>query len=364
MIAFLHPGFLYAALGVAAGIVALHFIVTEQPRTGVLSTVRFFPDVPARATTLTLRLSDLLLLSLRVLTVLLVGAAFAQPRINPQHRAVATVVAVARNIPEADSALPYIRNAAAVVYFDSLLSSALIQSLREASRVRERADSIELVVVSPLTTRQTDAATLAIRSQFPGRIRLVRVSADTTRAQPTAAEIQWADSSVSPLWIRRAAPDTVGAVATSTATLVYPFVRRWQLADNSANVIARWVDGEPAIVERVSAGTCVRSVSFSLPAIGDAILRPDFVRFRDALNQPCGGLAPAPVSADFFQALQGPANLAPASAIEPRVTRMTPLVPWLLAAALVVALVELIVRRRQRQATAQHDASGALARAA
>ena len=94
MISFLHPGFLYAAGVAAAAVVALHFLVSEQPRAGVLPTVRFFPDVEVRSTALTVRLSDLLLLLIRVLTLMLIGAAFAQPQLKPSRSAILRIVAL------------------------------------------------------------------------------------------------------------------------------------------------------------------------------------------------------------------------------------------------------------------------------
>jgi hypothetical protein len=395
MISFLHPGFLYAAFGVALGIIALHFIVTEQPRTGVLPTVRFFPDVKARATTLAIRLSDLALLAVRVLTVLLVGAAFAQPRLNPSRSTVARVVALdlsrnTRSLSEvANIAHDDLRSAAAVILFDSTareipaqgaldslsvgtsgtggrreagrLSPALIASLRAAARVRERADSVEIVIVSPLLTEERDAGTLAIRSLWPGHIRVIRVngSADSlSRAARESSTIEWADSVASGIWAARLHPDTIGAVSAGTTVLVYPFVRRWTLAaplSGDDRVVARWMDGEPAVIERSVDGGCIRSVSIAFPILGDAILRPEFVRFREMLSGSCGGSRDmAPLPAEFVSALEGRAGLAPVSAIEPRVTRMTPPVPWLLAAALAMALLELVVRRRRR--ISEHDA--------
>ncbi|MEP6905130.1 MAG: BatA domain-containing protein, partial [Gemmatimonadales bacterium] len=70
---FLAPAFLWGAIAVAAGIVALHFIVTRQPRASVLPTARFVPDSPATAIVRDARPSDLLLMLLRVLVVLAAG---------------------------------------------------------------------------------------------------------------------------------------------------------------------------------------------------------------------------------------------------------------------------------------------------
>jgi hypothetical protein len=398
MISFLHPGFLYAAFGLALGIIGLHFIVTEQPRTGVLPTVRFFPDVAARATTIAFRLSDLALLAIRVLVVLLIGAAFAQPRLNPRRSTIARVVALdlsrnTRSLSEvANRARDDLRDAAAVVLFDSTareipaegaldslgvrtsgtggrreagrLSPALIASLRAAARVRETADSVEMVIVSPLLSEERDAGTLTIRNLWPGHIRVIRVSGVTDspfRTRRERSTIEWADSVASGTWEPRARPDTIGAVSSGSSVLVYPFVRRWRLAappDAGGRIVARWMDGEPAIVERNTDDGCIRSVSIAFPTVGDAVLRTEFVRFRDLLGGPCGGNHDtAPLPEEFVSALEGRAGLAPVIAIEPRVTRMTPPVPWLLAGALAAALLEMLIRRRRRISQRDDDTS-------
>ena len=77
------------------------------------------------------------------------------------------------------------------------------------------------------------------------------------------------------------------------------------------------------------------------------MLRPDFVRFTEALKAPCGVMHDfTPLPAEFMSAFDGPAHLASVRAVKPQITRMTPLVPWLLGAALLLALLELLVRRR------------------
>src|SRR5580765_2998389 len=91
---FLAPGFLFASLGVAAAIVALHFIVTRQPRAAVLPTARFVPDTRATAIAPARRPSDLLLMFLRVLLVLAAGAGLAKPVLTPSRAAHARVLLV------------------------------------------------------------------------------------------------------------------------------------------------------------------------------------------------------------------------------------------------------------------------------
>jgi hypothetical protein len=401
---FLAPGYLLAAGLVALGVVALHLLVTEQPKLDTLPTVRFIPDVPARSTTVAIRPSDLLLLLMRVAMILLIGAAFAQPKRTTRHQTVGRIVVVdvsrdVRAMTElADSARRYLAGATAAVLFDStarevatgsvgdslttlvrhprpaaggVLSSALIVALRAAARVRDGVDSLELVVVSPLLAVERDAATMTIRSLWPGQIRTVRIAAADSatlrgRAASPRTHVQWADSGATTPWTRRTRPDTVGAVRAGAAVLVHPFVRRWRAAapDSGGRVSARWVDGEPAALDRMTANGCVRSLAITMPSAGDAMLRPDFVRFVDALSAPCDVARDlTPLDEEFLIAFRGPRRLAAAAAIKPPITRMTPLVPWLLAGALGLALVELLVRRRRRVDAEANDVELALERA-
>lgn len=201
---FLAPGFLYASLAVAAAIVALHFIVTRQPRAGILPTARFVPDTRATTIAPAKRPSDFLLMLLRALVVLAAGTALAKPVLTPSRGAEARVILVdvSRSAHDSlatrDSVRAYYRRGDAVVAFDSSarllggtvadtlavlrptskrgnLSAALIAALRAGSSLRDHADSLELVIVSPFAKEALDAATDTIRTLWPGRARLVRV---------------------------------------------------------------------------------------------------------------------------------------------------------------------------------------------
>jgi hypothetical protein len=122
---FLAPGFFFASLAVAAGIVALHFIVTRQPRAAILPTARFVPDLPATATARAARPSDLLLMVLRVLLVLAAGAGLAKPILKSSRGAEARVILadVSRSTRDAagmrDSVRSLYRDRDALVVFDS-----------------------------------------------------------------------------------------------------------------------------------------------------------------------------------------------------------------------------------------------------
>lgn len=405
---FLAPAYFIAACFAAAGVVALHFLVTREPRTSVFPTVRFVPQAQVRSFSLALKLTDIPLLLLRVAIVLLIGAALAQPRIPPISKDVTRIVAVdvSRAVRKDSDWRTLVRehtaNADVIValgataaevspeQLDTMLvnpstraessgdrgslSAGLVASLRAASRIRDRADSLELVLVSPLVEEERDAATLPIRALWPGGITVVRAAAAQRASASEEAErpkVEWAESAESRLWMERPRVETIGGVRAGDATLIYPFERRWRLKqplDSSTHVIARWIDGEPAAVQHSAAGAqggCVRSIGFSLPTVGDTTLRPDFVRFLRRLEDRCGASPDVtPLPPQFVSTLEGTTGLAPSSAVAPPVRQTTPLVPWLLLAALVVLALEYPMRRlstRRRTAasgSAQEEPAG------
>jgi len=321
---------------------------------------------------------------LRVLLVLLVGVALARPQFRPPHRTIARVLAVdlsraVGNPTElADSAGKYFSDATAVILFDAAgrevtrrpgdsiaafatarrsfaaprgsLSAALITARRAAARLRDGADSLELVIVSPFAEEERDAATIPIRALWPGRITTVRVSSAAVPSSAGPVKVEWADSSGSVLWARRPRPDTVTAVRAGDAVMVHPFVRRWQAAveaDSATRVYARWVDGEPAAFERMSPTQCIRTIAIPLPTSGDALLRPGFQRFLSSLVAPCGHpMALAPLPSSFMEIIRGIGPLVATGSVERQDARATPVAPWLLGVAALLALVEITVRRR------------------
>lgn len=424
---FLAPGFFFASLAVSAAIVALHFIVTRQPRAGILPTARFVPDTPATTVARAKRPSDLLLMLLRVLLVLAAGAGLAKPVLTASRGAEARVILVdvsrsARDsLATRDSVRAIYRDGDAVVVFDSSarllagnggntlgalgpttkrgnLSAALIAALRAGSSLRDRADSLELVIVSPFAREELDAATDSIRKLWPGRARLVRVNVaapdmtvagklemrvdandpltvtvalarkreagdgkrETGNGQRATEDgqrvIEWPASTRPPFAIERAQRDTVGGVMAGEAIVVSAFERRWSFPADSlrgAEVIARWVDGEPAAVEKPDGAGCVRSVAIPVSPVGDFVIRHDFVRFVESLSGVCAGITSlTPADPAVVASLEGRRGLAPREAFQPLRDTRSDLAPWLFALALAAAIAELFVRRRGKDAKA------------
>jgi hypothetical protein len=420
---FLAPVFFYVALGVAAGAVALHFIVTRQPTSSPLPTVRFVPTSAVRVTTLAPIPEDLLLLLVRVLAILLIGAALARPVLVPPRMPVLRIVLA--DVSRANGDIENVRDSARallgprdlLIAFDSSarvirshaadsaarlapssrggrISPALITALRTASAVREEADSIELVIVSPLRASELDGATQAIRALWHGRVRLVRVAAGADslalppgiavradandplavatagmlstnasvrvlRGDATADDSTWAAGGRRTLvrwpmdhapsgWVARTSVDTVGAVVARDEALVAPLERRWRLdsAARFTRVAARWVDGSPAAVELDVGSGCIRDVSIPVSSRGDLVLRRAFTRLTRALVAPCEAIAGGPAAdSSSIALLAGSGLLASRDVVARPHTVATPLVPWLLAAAIALVLLELFVRR-------------------
>lgn len=425
---FLAPGFFFASLAVAAGVVALHFIVTRQPRAGILPTARFVPNLPATATAKHTRPSDILLMLLRVLIVLAAGTGLARPVFKPSRGAEARVILVDRSRSVVDiaslrdSVRKLYRDNDEVVLFDSSarvidgnardsiasltatkrrgnLGAALIAAQRAASALRDRADSLELVVVSPFAGEEFDAATDSIRKLWPGKARLVRLVSPVDSVPPTGAlEVRAAQSDpiqtavlfarrsttsnaliirdgsdpIPPIdrpivsWpittrprgaIERARIDTIGGVIAGNALVVSAFPRRWSYPSDSirgGEVIARWINGDPAAIEWPSGAGCIRSIAIPVASAGDLVLRDDFAQFVGALSSECSAKTATRSAAPArIDRLTGQGGLASRDAFEPRGDVRSTIAPWLLALALAAAIAEVFVRQRRNAVVAE-----------
>ena len=210
-----------SALGLAAAAIvatiALHFIARSRPIAEPLPTARFVPRRPIEARTRSFALSDVLLLLLRAAALAAIGVAVAGPMFARSGRVRRVfVVDRSRAVANLDEVRDSVRRLAAstdmLIEFDSAasrsasigaldttrrspargsLSAALAAATRAGVVESATADSVELVLVSPLVREEIDDATARIRGAWPGRIRVVQVRAAVAptrrRFAPTSA---------------------------------------------------------------------------------------------------------------------------------------------------------------------------------
>jgi len=215
----LAPVWLAVAALAALATVALHFIATQRPPAAMLPTARFVPAGDARAAARASRPSDLLLMLVRVLTLLLLGAAFARPVLRPRGTALVRVFVADRSrdarADVGDSVRGLWREGDALVVFDSTaraiarptvdslsgaptgagagnLSAALVVARRAAAELARTADSVELVVLSPFRAPEFDAATSTLFAQWPGRVRVIR----TLAVEPPGVAVTLVDTAL------------------------------------------------------------------------------------------------------------------------------------------------------------------------
>jgi hypothetical protein len=416
---FLAPWALLAGALAAAGLVALHLVARQRPAAYPLPTARFVPDRRTLVSRVSRRPRDLLLLLLRVVLVLSAAAAFARPVLTPKKGARARVLLVDRSgaVADPDDAARWAReitqdgvptrvvlfDTSAVVLrtadlaLDSLarrpatvstvtgsLSAALLAARREGAELGEQADSVELVVVSPLTEGELDAATGSIRRLWPGGVRLVRLAAAPDSAMlppleravgdaelfgpalgarrvqqsairvrllsraPDAADSAFARSGgVVVRWDSIGARELVPAAVVMGDDVIVAALGRGALSTDGV-VRARWADGAPAAVERSVGRGCLREVAIGVPVAGDLPLSPSFQRIVNGLTDACLGsrsLAGLPIDSARLVRFADPAHAAAGAELAHGAERPAPVVPWLLGLALACALGELLVRR-------------------
>jgi hypothetical protein len=421
---FLAPWAMIAGVAAALGVLALHLLTTRRPPEAPLPTARFVPEADVRAVARASRPTDLLLLALRTLAVLAIGAAFAKPVFDAPGPNLRSVYAIERSRgvigpAEFEAALAAIRQRAvagdAFVLFDTsarVVARDVIDTLRwptdaprvarlspmfvaardAAASIARGADSIRLVIVSSLVPESVDAATLAWRRAWPGRVELVRLAgaADTLAAPTIELRSPLADDPLAPAisalprargaqrvrivrdaatssdsgWLAEtngvliewplappasdsaSGPDAVaawGGIAGVEPTLVAPLLR---LDAGDGHVIARWRDGAPAATEQREGEGCSRTIGIGIPLAADLTLRSPFGHFLAAMVAPCGGHRSPAIPDSLLTWLTGDGALASARALEAEAEQASPLTMWLLLLAVAALVAEQLLRRR------------------
>jgi len=387
--------------GVAAlGVVLAHLLSVGRPPELALPTTRFVPAGPLDAVSRARALRDLVLLCLRVLAVLLAGAAFAGITMAPTRvpRGTLLVLDLPRFASDTmawrDSVRAQLDAGAPVLgvvtgdgrvvageamalraFADTLsltsgglhtssLAAALLAARREASGIAVGVDSMSLVVVSALRDDAVTPALPAARAMWPGRVDVAVVlpvslldttvpspirtvfgvprADDSTFARQGGVLVVWPDSTQGNA---AAPPDSGFAVAARGLAMVTP-MRRVPRVPLDATPIAWWPDGTVAIGETSLDAGCVRWVGFTAPA-GDALLTGSARGVRAALDGPCGDTAPPRLSDALRTLFVGRGTIASRSALVGNAAPNVPtLARWLLLGAIGALLIEHAIRSR------------------
>ncbi|HEX7121359.1 MAG TPA: BatA domain-containing protein [Gemmatimonadaceae bacterium] len=283
------------------------------------------------------------------------------------------------------------------------LSPALVALVREAERLRARHERVELAIVSPFDAGAWDAATRGIRALWPDSIHLMRV-ADAARVSPEASidvraddedpvaagiRLALAHRTVRPVvashvvrgplaasdsaWARETdgllvhwpvLPSGAAALTGSetepgltgvhAGDVTLPGYFRARELEPGGIAVAWWLDGRVAARESSLGQGCVREIGFDVPDEGDLTLTPGFRRLAAALLAPCGGAGrEGAATASRLDALAAPGadtaavpGRAARAGIDPVFGQPNRLGAALLVAALVLLMVEQLVRRR------------------
>jgi hypothetical protein len=202
------------------------------------------------------------------------------------------------------------------------LDAALVVGVREAVSLRNRFDSVEVVVVSPLLAEEVSEGTAGIVADYGRPVQQVPVRPRPPRPAPVIASAVWppatdpvgaalrlATGTLSP-WLRvvrdsMAAADSAHAtrgglvlewpdapqgysradgVLSASGAVVGAFAR---VGAPAGMPVAWWSDGSTAAAEEPLGAGCVRHVGIGLPIGGDAVLRPAFQRLVRDLAVQC-----------------------------------------------------------------------------
>lgn len=326
---FLSPWMMVAGVVAAFGVFALHLLTTRRPPAVMLPTARFVPESDVRAVARASRPTDLLLLALRALAVLALGAAFAQPVPDAPGAQVRTVVALEWTTALTDleaarrQAKGYLSRGNALVVFDTAAREVPLEALDTLSppspllrratlspmfvrahdagmRIARGADSVRLVVLSGVSADGLDAATPRWRAAWPGRVEVIRlaVSSDTLVSPSLEVSGIAADDPLQPaLAALRAGRGTHGVrLARTEATVAdSAWVREvpgavlvlWPATAASADV-AREGSIDPRADTVISAGVVALDGGEAIPLVAPLMRRvvPEgrvVARWRDGL---------------------------------------------------------------------------------
>jgi hypothetical protein len=149
------------------------------------------------------------------------------------------------------------------------------------------------------------------------------------------------------IWPRlpAATGERVDAVHANGYTAIGHFIR--QISGDSGRVVARWANGAVAAREIAYGSGCIRTVGFDVPDVGDFVLTPSFQRIASELLAPCLGRDQLHVASDsMVNALVSPATDGEPPGLAGAEQSPNRLAAIILMAAILLSMVEILVRRR------------------
>lgn len=388
------------------GIVAAHLLSRQRPRALALATTRFLPAGMLEATSLQRVPMDRWWMLLRLMIVALLAAGVAQPvftgakvprrtvllldrtlSLEAQRAALATLTATDAVIPfdTAASVMP-VTAVVPTLAEDARLSAALATLVRVRDSLAAQSTEMRIAIASRFSETSFDPASPSLRALITDSMLVLPVTAgaDTSIARgpvrvlagdndPIAATAQLLGDSVAPrgtviqraarltaadsaaisagatlLWWPAQATDSTPAlqgITVGRATWIAPLGRdSAPLNAVAARAIGWWADGTPAVWRRDLGRGCVLSLRAAVPIAGDQTLSLAAQAWLAALLTSCDShgdaVAPAPTW------IGGTASRAIPRDV--RDTLVSQSAAWLIGAALVLACLELALRRVQR----------------
>ncbi len=388
------------------GVLTAHLLSRQRPRAVALATTRFLPSGMLEATTLQTTPTDRWWLALRLLVIALLAIGAAQPVLTGQRVSARTVLLLDRSLSDSTqrALLSALAPTDVVIAYDStatlatpgslpsgraqtaLLSAALGKLVRVRDSLAAQSTLLRVAVASEFGAKSIDPVTPALRALIPDSIVLVPVQRDTENAiargpivvhsvgdDPIAATAHLLGDRIAPAGaiVQRGAALTSAdsSAAMDGATVVWwpsvilegePVLRAITVASSTwiaslghdstmsiapaGRVIGWWADGTPAAWMRTLGRGCVLQVGAALPVAGDQTLSLAAQAWLAALVTSCdrtpSRIAPAP---EWLSPAPPRAQRTLSAA-----SRTSHLAPWLVAAALGFALLELVLRRGRK----------------
>lgn len=393
------------ALGAGAlgllGVVAAHMLSRQRPRAVALATTRFLPSGMLEATTVQTVPIDRWWMLLRLLIIALLALGVAQPVLTGTKVPMRTVLLLDQALPvqAQRSAVAALAPTDVVIGFDTVstlraapeftpavagrsrLNAALGRLVRVRDSLAARSTGLRITIASHFDRTMLDPASAEIRALIPDSIVVMPVTVEpdsgivrgaiTVHADvndPIAATAQLLGDSVAPsgalvqrgpaltgedsLAARNGATvvwwpagtvsgkPALQAITVGATTWIAPFGRDSIMAAGTGEAVGWWAAGEPAVWRTNVGRGCVLSVHAAVPVVGDQTLSLTAQAWLASLLTTCDrNVRGVPVIPRWLE--PPPATRA---AVVSQASLTSSAAPWLVGAALALALLELALR--------------------